>query len=339
VDASVSQNKTYYYLVRAVKGTTASSGYSNPVSGSTYNNMVFINFTATNEATLPWNNLNGGQPQLGYTWYNFLDETSAVTSVGMQVTNNWSGLYGAGQSTGNNSGIYPDNVLLDSYGLFPGVTGTLLITGLDQSKVYDFTFLGSSQGYGDVNTAYTVNGKTTILNTSLNIDGTTTLYGIVPDANGNANLIVAPADVNSQFGLINALVVQGYSLSTNTTGAPTVPGGTTGTVATSDIQSGRGAVLNNTAAAIGQQDLGAYPNPFQQFFTLSIPAANGDRVQVSIYDAGGRQILVKEYDNLVEGSNYLRIDATSGMAAHGLYIVRVAYAGKGMVKTFKLIKE
>ena len=340
LDASVSQNKTYYYLVRAVNSTTsATSGYSNPVSGSTYNDVIYINFTATNEAPLPWNNLNGGQPQLGYTWYNFLDETSAVTSVGMQVTSNWSGLYGAGQSPGDNSGIYPDSVLLDSYGLFPGVTGTLLVSGLDQSKVYDFTFLGSSQAYGDVNTAYTVNGNTTILNTSLNIDGTTTLYGIVPDANGNVNLSVAPADVNSQFGLINALVVQGYTLSTNTTGAPTVPGGNTGTEATSNILSARGAVLDNSAATIGEQKLGAYPNPFQQFFTLSIPAANGDRVQVSIYDAAGRQILVKEYDNLVEGNNYLRIDATSGMSAHGLYIVRVAYAGKGTVKTFKLIKE
>jgi hypothetical protein len=202
--------------------------------------------------------------------------------------------------------------------------------------VYDFTFLGSSQAYGDVNTAYTMNGKTTILNTSLNIDGTTTLYGIVPDANGNVNLSVAPADINSQFGLINALLVQGYSLSANRTGAPSLP---TGTVVDPGILSGRGAVLDNTAATIGQQDLGAYPNPFQQFFTLSIPAANGDRVQVAIYDAGGRQVLVKEFDNLVEGSNYLRIDATTGMTAHGLYIVRVAYAGKGMVKTFKLIKE
>jgi hypothetical protein len=310
------------------------------VSGSTYNNVVYINFTATNEAPLPWNNLNGGQPQLGYTWYNFLDETSALTSIGMQVTSNWSGLYGAGQSPGDNSGIYPDSVLLDSYGLFPGVTGSLQITGLDQSKVYDFTFLGSSQAYGDVNTSYTVNGKTTILNTSLNTDGTTTLYGIVPDGNGNVNLSVAPADINSQFGLINALVIQGYSLSTNTTGAPSLPA--TNTLTTSAIVSTRSTAFVTTDTAVtvsAEGSFGAYPNPFQQFFTLSVPAAGGDRVQVAIYDAGGRIVLAKEFDNLVQGSNYLRIDAVQGMSARGLYIVRVAYAGKGVVRTIKLIKE
>ena len=58
---------------------------------------------------------------------------------------------------------------------------------------YDFTFFASSRAYGDVNIAYTVNGKTCLLNTSLNTTGTVTIYGIVPDENGEITLLLLQA--------------------------------------------------------------------------------------------------------------------------------------------------
>lgn len=342
-DSGLSQNKTYYYIVRAVNSNTGTySGYSSPASGATYDYQVFVAFTPTNIAPVPWNNLNGGQPQLGATWNNFLDELSAQTSVGMQVTSNWSGLYSAGQDPGDNSGIYPDTVLINSYGLFPGVVGTLQVTGLDQSKVYDLTFLGSSQAYGDVNATYMVNGKYTILNAALNINGTATLYGLVPDANGNLNITISLSDPTSQFGLINTMVVQGYSLSTNTAGPPTLPAGAVTTPLTQMAQATNFVGAKTAAAAAdstGAQGFSAYPNPFTQSFTLSVPANNGDNIMVSIYDLGGHIVYEKEFDGLYGGTNYLPVNASQSMATKGVYIVKVVFAGTNKVDVVKVIKN
>ncbi len=190
-DAGLTSNKTYYYQVRAKKAGSVYSKYSNVAGGSTYASGVYVNFTVSNDAPTPWNNTDA-PPQLDYVWNNFYDETAAPTSVGMVETGTFAGLYSAGITTGNNSGIFPDNVMIDSYGLFPGQSATMKVTGLNLTQKYDFTFFGSSNAYGDVNTAYTVNGKTCLLNTSLNKTGTVTMYNIVPDNNGEVTITIAP---------------------------------------------------------------------------------------------------------------------------------------------------
>ena len=94
---------------------------------------------------------------------------------------------------------------------------------------YDFTFYASSQAYGDVNVAYTINGKTTLLNASLNVNGTQTIYGVTPDAYGNVNITVAPGTSTSQFGLIGALIIGGYTPSSSDV-IPALPGITGSTI-------------------------------------------------------------------------------------------------------------
>ena len=341
-DSGLSVNKTYYYLVRATRTTDGTySQYSNTVSGYTYNAIVDIAFTPTITAPTPWNNLNGGQPQFGAVFNNFLTESGVITDIGLTVTSVWSGLYPAGQNPGNNSGIYPDSVLINSYGLFPGVVGTVQLNGLDQSKVYDLTFFASSQAYGDVNATYTVNGKWTILNAAINTNGITTLYGLVPDQNGNMNITVALTDAGSTFGLINALVVQGYTPSTNTAGPPNLPAGATVTPVlmenmATNFTGAKTAATDSTA----DKAFGAYPNPFKDAFTLVVPADDNDKVMVSVYNVNGVLAYRQEFDNLVAGSNNLQIIANQNMAAKGVYIARVVYANsQKLPKVIKVLKQ
>jgi hypothetical protein len=189
-DANLAANKTYIYAVRAVYGTSYSA-FSNTVKASTYAYNVYLNYTLNNNAPLPWNNTDA-LPQNGYTWNNFYDEKGMTTSTGMQLNSSWAGLYGAGMNPdANNTGIFPDTVMIDSYGLFPGQSAVFQITGLNIGMKYDFTFFASSQAYGDVNVAYTINGVTTLLNTSLNINSTQTIYGVTPDSYGNVTITVA----------------------------------------------------------------------------------------------------------------------------------------------------
>jgi hypothetical protein len=257
----------------------------------------------------------------------------------MVVTQNFDGLYSAGVQTGNNSGIFPDKVMFDSYGLFPGNTGAVKVTGLNLSQVYNFSFFGSTTVWGDVNTAYTINGQSAMLNTSVNSTATVTLYGIHPDENGEVNIVVTPGTPFSQFGLLGAMIVQGYT--PPAAGAPAVP------VSTQIIPNGRtaqGAVLGNITSAGGDsllrsKEVRAYPNPFRESFTLVVPAERGDNVEVLLYDLAGRLVYGNKFSNLNEGDNNLTIRSDHGST--GIYLVRVVYLNKEskMEKVIRMIKQ
>ena len=330
-DAGLTQNTTYYYTVRAKGASSTYSAYSNVVTATTYGYSIYLNFTNTNQAPSPWNNLNA-IPQEGYTWNNFTDETGAPSSTGMQVTNTWAGLYSAGMSTGNNSGIFPDNVMIDSYGLFPGQTGTLKATGLNISMKYDFTFFASSQAYGDVTVAYTINGKTVLLNTSLNTKGLVTIYGVTPDENGEVNISVAPGTTTSQFGLIGGLIIQGFNAPL--TSAPSAPN----SFVSQAIASSGTTQESATAQKMDNAKVSAYPNPFTGSFTLSVSGLNNENIQVEMYNISGKLVYQNKFINLNKGENTLRIQPFTSLSS-GVYIVRVIYQNQNISKVLKIMKQ
>jgi len=276
-------------------------------------------------------------PQQGYTWNNLYDELGLPVNTNMAITRVFDGLYSAGVQTGNNSGIFPDKVMFDSYGLFPGDSAALKIGGLNLSQVYNFTFFGSTTVWGDVNTSFTINGRSALLNTSVNSTGTVTLYGVVPDANGEVSIGVAPGTSTSQFGLLGALIVGGYN-SPVSGQAPAVPGNTR---AVSTARGNSGALFAQTDTTAALQELKAFPNPFTQGFTLVVPAKAGSTIQVLIYDVSGRVIYGNKFSNLNEGDNYLPISTNVNFAGSGVYFVRVIYPENGIFsnKVIKLIKK
>jgi len=231
----------------------------------------------------------------------------------------------------NNTGIFPDTVMIDSYGLFPGQSAVLQITGLNIGMKYDFTFFASSQAYGDVNVAYTINGVTTLLNTSLNINSTQTIYGVTPDSYGNVTITVAAGTPNSQFGLIGALVIGGYAPSVS----PVVP-----TLPASGLQS-LGLTQNAIAAEtkeISTSELKAFPNPFHDNFTLLVPSQTNSKIQVMLYDISGRLVYRSGSENVLKGMNTIKVATGSNLTA-GIYTVVVINTDDKTTKTFKLIKQ
>ena len=325
-DASLSPNTKYFYIVRAKTGTSTLSTPTNVATAYTYAYAVYVNVNSTLNAAKPWNNLST-IPQKGFVWNNFRDETNALTSLGMVETGQWAGMYGAGMSTGNNSGVYPDNVMVESYGLFPGQTGTLKITGLNLTMAYDFTFFASSNAAGDVNVAYTVNGKTVLLNTSMNKTGTVTMYGIVPDSNGEVELKVSPGTLTSQFGLIGALVMQGYN-PTNNAAPPSPADAPEPTVSISSV------MMDEER----KPEISAYPNPFRQNFTMTVTTKRPDKLDVLLYDANGRVVFQGRYGNLNSGLNTITVQPNRTLAP-GVYFVK-AVLGSGVdVKLIKIVKE
>ena len=330
-DVNLTTNTTYFYTVRAAKNSTYSD-YSNVAAATTLAYSVYVNYTFKEQAPYPWNNT-GITPQKGYVWHNFLDETKVPTNVGMVQTSEFDGLYNAGMNTGNNSGIFPDSVMIGSYGLFPGNSATLTITGLSALMKYNFTFFASSQSFGDVTTAYTVNNQTVYLNTSLNTSGTVTIYGITPDENGEVIITVAPGTPTSQFGLIGALIINSYTANTNSN-MPQPPA-----TGRSMIVQSSGARAMDLNKEDKQVKISAYPNPFTSSFTLTVDSDKTGNVTVSIYDMSGKLVYLQNFDNVIKGTNSFEIRTNQNISLPGVYVVKVLFGDKKTFKVLKMVKH
>jgi pimeloyl-ACP methyl ester carboxylesterase len=325
--ASLLPNTTYYYLVSARK-SGGSSGYSNVAVGHTYAYSVYVNVSTSYNSGSPWNNLSA-PPQIGYVWDNFKDETNAVTSIGMVETGVWAGVYGAGINTGNNSGVFPDNVMIESYGLFEGQSATLKLTGLNVSMKYDLSFFASSVASGDLTSGYTVNGKTVLLNAALNKKSPVTMYDVVPDEFGEITITIAPGTPTSQFGLIGALIIQGFTPAN--TSIPNPPA----RFANGDMQVQQ--VQTAVTDIPDKVSIVAYPNPFDQYFTLTVSTEEPEKLDVLVYDLQGRLMYQHRFGNLNSGTNTLRIQPDKAFAP-GVYFVKAILGNRkdsGLIKVIK----
>lgn len=219
-DSSLKSNSTFYYIVRAVKNSQYSA-YTSVASATTYSSNVYVQCTGVFDAPAPWNPTNAA-PVLGYTWNNFLNDQGIPTSTGMVCTSPFSEVNPLGNTTGNNSGVYPDNLLQYSYYVFPGITGGLQLTGLNIGAKYNLAIIASNAGFGDINTAYTIAGKTYYLNCAMNIGNGVLNIPVTADQNGQVNLTVTPGGSSqSTSGCLNAFILSDYAPAANP--APQAP--------------------------------------------------------------------------------------------------------------------
>ena len=342
-DTKLSRGANYYYIVRAVSNGNYSN-YSNVLAITTYTDAIYVHpstSAAGNGPTPPWNNLNSGGG-VGTSWSNFIDSTGAITSVGMVQTGEFAGANALGDVTGNNSGVYPDPVLLQQYVLFPGNFGAFTISGLNLSKTYDFTFFGS-ENYegGNNNTGYIVNGDTVYLNALNNTNTTVTLHGVVPNGMGQANITMYCTN-GSLAGWFNAMVINGYTpLALNAPTVPQTPGSTGGS--NTKVNTATGSQFNTaqSASALSMDSvIQAYPNPFHTSFTLSVPVFSSDeKVMVVLFDANGRLVYKKEFDNVMEGVNYMQIGEDATIGAPGIYLGKVIFSSGRAAQNFKVLKD
>ncbi|HEV2480084.1 MAG TPA: fibronectin type III domain-containing protein [Puia sp.] len=340
MDTKLSKNTNYYYIVRAVSNGNYSN-YSSVLAVTTYQDAVYVHpsyTSAGNGPTPPWNNLNNSG-RIGASWSNWIDSTGGVTSIGMVQTGVFAGPNSLGDVTGNNSGVYPDPVLLQQYVLFPGNDGSFTISGLTLSKTYDFTFFGT-ENYegGNQNTAYIVNGDTVFLNCLYNQQTIVTLYGVTPNAQGQVSLQMV-CEGAAVAGWFNAMVINGYTpIARN---APTVPGVAGGLI--SPILTGASitAQFNNGTQTVSLDSVvTAYPNPFHTSFTLSVPVFNiGEKVMVTLYDMSGKLVYRKEFDDVQQGMNYLQVGEDGSIGGPGVYVGKVVFGSGRATQAIKLIKQ
>ncbi|MBL7856258.1 MAG: fibronectin type III domain-containing protein [Cyclobacteriaceae bacterium] len=187
---------------------------------------VYFNFASTNEsaASAPWYNTVLPYNNMGSV-LNSIGETSnsgpGFSSMQLNV-NIWTGNSNTlGVNTGNNSGIYPDNVLQSGWTTTSSTTGvTITLANLDNSKRYNIALVGSRNEYWFTNTIYTVGGVSKTLYTSKNQNNIVRFTGIAPTGGAitinvkkAANEVtVTPAlSVPHRDAVLSGMVVEAYT--------------------------------------------------------------------------------------------------------------------------------
>ena len=224
LDTTVSSGATYYYYLKATN-IYGSSPSSDTVSITTSEyidrRMWYLNF-ATNNAWQtypgsPWNNIRS------ITTTGLKDNFGNGGTVGLslQTGGSWT-TTSNGAQTGNNSGIYPDNVLRDSYyfGIWGApnvVTGS--VTGLEPDKKYSIAFFSSSVWTSSANghTVFQIGSRKDSINVQGNTSDTLTFANLSPAADGTISFTMSKG-IDAGAGFLNAMII-----STQTLISPSAP--------------------------------------------------------------------------------------------------------------------
>lgn len=209
----------YEFLIRCTDalGNSSTAPVTLTVTGSG-ETVVKVNFTtAASLAAAPWNNVTGYTS--GTVVNNLVNQNNASTTISMTVQTTFTGQNTNGYVTGNNSGVYPDAVMANSFYIQDDVTRNILVTGLKPEKAYDFTFFASRAGVTDVrNTIYAIGAKSAILNASGNTSTLATVSNVKSNASGQLTISIT-RQAGSAFGYVNSMVIREYDAVV----VPTVP--------------------------------------------------------------------------------------------------------------------
>jgi len=346
-DATPTPGTIYYYKVRAKKSPEYSA-YSNIAATSTLDNAVYINFNADSPAGAPWNNTNGA-PVEDDVYANMKDESSNPTGINMTVVGKgFSGTNPSGMNTGNNSGVYPDNVIKQTWWLDISGTGMLRIDGLNQAKTYNFTFFASRDVGGatvDRTSVYRIGDKMTSLNAANNISQTAKITGVKADENGSVLITINASGGVSTFGYIGALVIESYNATTINEDVPSGlmalgTGSNRGVAAPAiSVQAAPAAVeTSEIEQAILETSVNAYPNPFVN--TVSVKVKIAEKVTKAVLvlsDYSGRTLYTQVLGDVTKGEYIYKLPASTANLPRGMYILSLRTSAT--TKSFKLMKN
>lgn len=337
-DNTPTAGSSLFYKVRAAAGTI-NSEYSNTANGATYSYSTYININRDLPAGAPWNNTNNA-PMEGDTYGPFLNDQTNNSGISFTIVQNFSGDNPFGMNTGNNSGVYPDNVISSSWWCDIGVKAKMKFTGLNQSQNYTFVFFGSRNGDGNRTSHYAINGKYVALNASFNTMNTVQLENVKPDDNGEVILEVSLGP-GASYAYLGSVVIHGYAA---TGGEPTgtdVPVSAQNRVAVAGNEVTNAAMKAAPEVTVEKLEIvKAYPNPFASNLYVTIHNyGSTKRIFSRIYDLSGRLLLNNVLGDFGNGNYNVKIDASSIQnVPAGIYILQIVDE-KNQGKSIKVIKQ
>ncbi|HTN07991.1 fibronectin type III domain-containing protein [Agriterribacter sp.] len=181
-----------------------------------YITSVFVNFNNKDYPVnfMPWNSFNAAQVgstsvAANTTISNLKEETGVVTTMSVKLLEKWPQTYG-GIVTGNNSGVFPDSVMMTGYYFYTQASSpqkTVRISGLNNNKRYNLIFFGSRSYTKPQVTYFTAGSQTVSLNATNNGSQTVQINNLMPDQGIIDVVIKADTD---KYAVVNAMVIQEY---------------------------------------------------------------------------------------------------------------------------------
>ena len=320
-NTGLTPNVKYWYRVRARNGSSYSA-YSNKVVTITPYSVIYVNFNTTvANGPSPWNNL-VASPMSPFTTAGLKNQSGTTTTVKLKLEKVFNGEFTAGVSTGNNSGVAPDNVLKSDYWLDNTQLSQFRVTGLNKSRRYRFGFFGSSSSNGwykgDYTASYTINGRTVYLNSWMNSTKIVYIGDVAPNAAGEV-LLDFSTTAAADWGFNGGIVIEDYT----------------------DSQGGvvQNAVLDPLTDSVALQTTASvYPNPFNDVITIDFSnATSNSTVSAELYDVYGRLIGGRQYNGLPAGHNNLIFSIGNEKLQKGIYFLTLKVNEKSF-RTIKLLK-
>ena len=179
-----------------------------------YLRSVYVNFGAQESTPQPspWNNFLSW-PYANNPISNLLDNSKVNTGFGIRLLAQWDGNQNFGMVTGNNSGIFADNVIRSSFYSSSSAPRVIQIEGLrNNGKSYNIAIF-SSHNAGKTS-AFTASsgGKTVAMEARYNSNVAVRLNGLVPNAQGIIQITINK-NANAPYFNLNAMVIEEYSSS------------------------------------------------------------------------------------------------------------------------------
>jgi len=353
-DNGLATGATFFYKLRSVNNTVYSA-FTEPVGASTISYVIKLNLNSqpTLSQSPPWNNLNTLTFN-GYTFENMMNMQQQSTGVNFHVVNNFTSFHdGVGITTGNNSGVVPDNVMKTLYYVAAGDIANFQITGLNRTHIYNIEFFaGSTFNYPSVS-QYQIGDEIVQLNGLNNTTQTVSINNLKPDSTG---AITVKFFTTSMYAFLNALMIHGMpspeivaldsasinnilesgrsilvSASNNQTENAGVP------VTSPVIAESRQAIANEAKPeVIG--DIIVYPNPFRDKVTLKFDIKEDvSKFTVVLSDINGKQLSRTEFRNAKKGIWQQSLQLNNNLPA-GMYILHIIGIPGEKPRSIKLLK-
>ncbi|MCV9385031.1 LamG-like jellyroll fold domain-containing protein [Reichenbachiella ulvae] len=325
-DTNLSTGSISYYRVRAFLGGTEYSEYTEVVSGSTILYTVFVNINGVPdyEQAVPWNNLSV-EAASGDIFTGFYNQDGNPTGMAMEVVNGMQGSNDWGATTGDNSGVFPDNVMKSFY--FNDrleAPGHFRLLGLDAGFGYNLKFFGSIVTNLNIITNFSSGGKKVANHQTDNVSEVSVIYGLEANEDGELEFYVQE-DASSNWAIFNAFVLEAYPIDSGDPMARSLNGGVAANIA------------GNKNVHFGVQSplIEVFPNPVSDHMFISL--VNGldiENTKVQILDIQGRVVFARDYsfdnDQIIELNNEI-----SGLN-QGIYILSVGTGDRQL--TQKIVK-
>ncbi len=259
---------------------------------------IYINLTKGVTQGSPWNNIDGSPVHVQQVT-NFVSVSGTEYSFWFTSAGEWGGYSEWGAVTGDNSGIYPDNVLNVNW-YVDNTTGKIIFQNLYPDILYSFTLFGSRKdATKNKKGEFDINGIKKTLKAGSNTQNTVHYKDIIP--NGNGEIVVSIKKVQgNDHGFFGAIVMG--MMQNSAYEKPNLPDKSTVIV--------DGNISNS-------DPLNLYPNPFIDGFEITLNQEGETIEEVLVFDMSGKRIDNTEYYS--DQTANVNIPA----ATKGIYVVRV----------------